>query len=168
MRLGLRAVIEAEYALDDAAERGGDLNCAAAHAAVAAGMIVTVQLDTERVAERANRAAEKHGAARAAGFDVLSIHSRVAKARIFLMSAGRAPCREANCARERWRRSVGGSLPILFAAGDCLGEEPRRRKTVTWIRSPGSAGPIFREPGSRVRSLPSKFTRFPIFAIISS
>src|SRR5580700_6235755 len=69
MRLGLRTVVEAEDAFDDAAEWGGDLDGAAAHAAGAGGMLVTVQFDAECVAECGDGAAEEDGAAGAVHFD---------------------------------------------------------------------------------------------------
>ena len=90
MRLGLRAVVEAEDAFDDAAERGGDLDRAAAHAAGAGGMLVVVEVYPERVAERADGADEKNGAARAAYFDDFQFILRGEGADVFYVGGSRA------------------------------------------------------------------------------
>ena len=90
MRLGLRAIVEAEDAFDDAAERGGDLDSAAAHAAGAARVLIVVEFDVECAAEIADRAAEKNGAARAADFYYLQFILRGEGADFLYVGGARA------------------------------------------------------------------------------
>ena len=63
MRLGLRAIVEAENAFDDAVEVGGDCERAGAAAICAGSVFVTAEAGSESVVESLNCAGEFYGAA---------------------------------------------------------------------------------------------------------